>query len=273
MPGLEETDRAGIEGDIQLTEIEQAIRKVKTGNSPGPDGFLIEFYRSFSIKLLPYLCKVYTEAFKVKALPPTMTQATISVLLKKDKDPPKCEFYRSVSLLCCDYKILTRILADRLERVLDKIIHQDQTGFMRGRQLYSNLRRAFNIMYLPNGDIVPEVIISLDAHKAFDRIEHSYLMKALEYFEFGPSFCAWIEILYGSPQAAVRTNNIVSEYFRLFRGTRQGCPLSQLLFNVAIEPLASALRNDPGVMGINRAGQMHTVTLYADYLLLFLFDP
>ena len=119
---------------------------MKTGNSPGLDGFPSEFYRSFSTKLLSHLCKVYTEAVKVKALPPTMTQATISVLLKKDKDLPKCESYRPVSLLCCDYKILTRILADRLKRVLDKIIHQDQTGFMRGRQLYSNLRRVFNII-------------------------------------------------------------------------------------------------------------------------------
>ena len=75
-----------------------------------------------------------------------------------------------------------------------------------------------------------------------------------------------------SPQAAVRTNNIVSEYFPLFCGTRKGCPLSPLLFIIAIEPLAAARRSDPGVMEINRAGQMHTVSLYADDLLLFLSD-
>lgn len=96
---------------------------MKSGKSPGPDGFPIKFYRTFSTKLLQYLCEVYKEAFRAKALPLTMTQATISVLLKKGKDPLRCESYRPVSLLCCDYKILAKLLADRLERVLDKIIH------------------------------------------------------------------------------------------------------------------------------------------------------
>lgn len=130
---IEDADRDSIEGGVQLKEIEQAVRKMKPGKSPGPDGFPIEFYRTN-----PFLCKVYDKAFRVQFLPPTMTQATISVLLKRDKDPLQCESYRPVSLLCCDY-ILTRVLAGRSERVLDKIIHCDQTGFIRG-QLYSNLR-------------------------------------------------------------------------------------------------------------------------------------
>lgn len=102
VPRLEDADRDSIEGGVQLVEIEQ-----------GPDGFPIEFYRTFTLKLLPFLCKVYDEAFRVKSLPPMMTQATISVLLKSDKDPLQCESYCPVSLLCCDYKILSRVLADR----------------------------------------------------------------------------------------------------------------------------------------------------------------
>lgn len=83
-----------------------------------------------------------------------MTQATISILLKKEKDPLKCESYRPKILLCCDYKILTRIQADRLEKILDKTIHQDQTRFLRGRKLYSNFRGLFNKMYFLSGDTV-----------------------------------------------------------------------------------------------------------------------
>ncbi len=220
---------------------------MKSGKTLGPDGFPIEFYRTFSPKLLLFQCKVYAEPFKVKSLSPTMTQATISVLLTKDKDPLQCESYRPVSLLCCDYKILSIVLADRLEWVLNRIIHQDQIQFIRGRQLFSNLRRVYNVVYLRGSSVGPEVIISLDTHKAFDRVQHNYLLSSLKSFGFGPSFCSWVNILYSRPQASIQTNNNMSEPFPLFRRTRQGCPLSPLLFNISIELLAAALRKDADI--------------------------
>lgn len=76
-----------------------------------------------------------------------MTQASISVLLKKNKDPLLCESYRLVSLLCSDYIILTKVLANRLEKIMPKLIHSDQTGIIVGRHLSSNLRRVFITLY------------------------------------------------------------------------------------------------------------------------------
>ena len=87
----------------------------------------------------------------------------ISVLLKKNKDPLKCGSYRPVSLLGCDYKILTKVLAARIGPVISKIIHPDQTGFVAGRQLSSNLRRLLNVIYTAEDNIEPEIVISLDA--------------------------------------------------------------------------------------------------------------
>ena len=121
-------------------------------------------------------------------------------------------------------------------------MHPDQTGFIKGRQLCHNLCRLFNIVYSEHSTQLPEIVISLDAHKAFDQIEYGQLFKSLSKFGLGPTFTSWIQTLYSMPQASVRTNNINSEYFILHRGTRQGCPLSPLLFNLAIEPLAIALR-------------------------------
>ncbi len=128
-------------------------------------------------------------------------------------------------------------------------------------------------MYTAEDNIDPEIVISLDAHKAFDRIEYFYLFTVLEKFGFGPKFRLWIEIIYANPQAMVRTNNIISEPFPLFRGTRQGCPLSPLLFDMAIEPLAIMLRNAARLGGIHRGMQNHKLSLYADDLLLFLSNP
>lgn len=148
-------------------------------------------------------------------------------------------------------------------------MHPDQIGFIKGRQLYHNLHCLFNIVYSEHSTQLPEIVISLDAHKAFDRIEYGHLFKSSSKFGFGPPFTSWIQT-----QASVRTNNIDSEYFILHRGTRQGSPLSPLLFNLAIEPLAIALRQNNEILGNNGGGgQVHKISLYADDLLLFISDP
>lgn len=86
---------------------------------------------------------------------------------------------------------------------------------------------------------------------------------------FGERYISWIKLLYSSLQASVRTNNIQSEYFHLYRSTRQGCPLSPLLFAIAIEPLSVALRPNTRITGILRSGAELKVSLYADDLLLY----
>lgn len=202
-----------------------------------------------------------------------MTQAIISVLLKKDKDPLLCGSYHPVSLLNCDYKILTKVLATRIETVVPTVVDADQTGFIPGRQSFDNMRCLPNVLYTPQSTEQSEVVISLDAEKAFDHVEWQYLFAVLERFGFGSSFLSWIKILYHSPTAAVRTNNIISEFFQLHRGCRQGCSLSLHLFDLAIEPLTIALRAEDGIRGITRGGKSHKVSLYADDLLLYISSP
>ena len=86
-------------------------------------------------------------------------------------------------------------------------------------------------------------------------------------------FVSWVKLLYSSPKASVITNRLNSEYFNLHRGTHQGCPLSQLLFALAIEPLSIALKTSPNISGILRWGTEHKVSLYADDLLVYISDP
>lgn len=80
LPSIDETDKSALEGNITILEIDSAIKKLKTGKAPGPDGYPAEFYKKFSAKLTPLLSKVFEEVLDSKFLPPTMTQATISVL-------------------------------------------------------------------------------------------------------------------------------------------------------------------------------------------------
>lgn len=261
-----------LEKPVTAIELVSAIKSMQAGKCPGPDGFPLEFYRCFQHKLAPVLIEMFNESFAISKLPPTLTQASISLILKKDKDPLSCSSYRPISLLNVDFKLLSKMLALRLETVLPSIISPDQTGFIKNRHSFFNLRRLFNTIYNLPPTTLPQAIISLDAEKAFDRVEWEYLFYTLDKFGFRKNFISWVKLLYSSPLASVRTNNNQSSYFPLYRSTRQGCPLSPLLFALAIEPLSIALRTDSRIKGIVSCGQEQKVSLYADDLLLFITD-
>lgn len=272
VPSLSPDLRQSLEGPITQEEIKAAISSMQSGKSPGPDGFPADFFKTFSNDLSSFLHIVFTDSLESDALPPTCYQACISLPLKKDKDPLDCASYRPISLLNTDVKILAKLLACRLENVLSSIISPDQTGFIKNRHSFYNIRRLFDIIYTSNNHTA-ECLISVDAEKAFDRVNWDYLFYTLEKFGFGPVFCSWIKLLYKCPLASVLTNNQYSEYFRLYRGTRQGCPLSPLLFALAIEPLAVMIRGSREIQGIQRGKLDHKVSLYADDLLLYVSDP
>lgn len=159
-----------------------------------------------------------------------------------------------------------------MERILPQIISPDQTGFIRRRSSAANVRKLLNMIHTLPG-LSPEIVLSLDAEKAFDRVEWEFLFVTLKKFGFGDGFISWIKLIYSTPVATVITNGQQSEYFSLSRGTRQGCPLSPLLFAIAVEPLAIALRQADGFHGIERGGSQHKLSLYGDDLLLYVSDP
>lgn len=119
---------------------------------------------------------------------------------------------------------------------MERLVQQDQTGFVPNRDSTFNLRGLFNIMYTkrePHSDLV---ILVLDAKKAFDQIEWRYLFEVLSRFNLGDGFLSLIRLIYKNPTAQILTNRTLSSPFKLCRGTRQGCPLSPLIFALAIEP-------------------------------------
>jgi len=272
-PTIDLEDAKTMDQPLEIEELIQSIKLMQNNKTPGPDGFPVEFYKAFIAKLTPLLINMYNESLTDGSLPPTLTQATISLILKKDKDPTDCGSYRPISLLNVDSKLLAKILATRLEHFLPKIISEEQTGFIRNRHSFSNVRKLLNIIHSPSPSNTPEAVIALDAEKAFDRVEWTYLFAVLKKFGFGDTFISWIQLLYTSPKASVCTNNFRSAYFPLTRGTRQGCPLSPLLFAVAMEPLSIHLRTSHLFSGVMRGESEYRVSLYADDLLLYLSDP
>lgn len=172
---------------------------------------------------------MYLESFKTGSLPASLRNALITLILKPGKEAPEQGSYRPISLLNSDAKIIANVLAMRLERILPAITHTDQNGFVQSRQGFHNVRRVLNIIHACE-EFPDNAILSLDAEKAFDRVEWPYMLEVLKQFGFGEHFCGWVKIILVDTTAMISTNNFISHPFELFRGTRQGSPISPFRF-------------------------------------------
>ena len=194
MTTLSEEMSSSCEGKIASDECLLALKEFENGKSPGSDGFTAEFYKFFWKELSENLTSSLNHAFEKGELSICQRRGIISLLPKKSKPTNNLNNLRPISLLNTDYKIATRVLARRLERVLPFIINPDQTGYIKGRYIGENIRLISDLIDYTKQKNIPGIAIFLDFRKAFDSVEWDYIAKVLDVFKFGEDFKRWVKV-------------------------------------------------------------------------------
>ena len=171
-----------------------------------------------------------------------------------------------------DYKIATKVIANRIKHVITKIINNSQTWFIKERYIGENIRLLFEIIDNVEEENKPGLEFFSNFKKAFESIDHTYIIYCLKHFNFGEDFMKWVKLFYNDSKSCVTNNGYLSGFFLVLWGVRrQGCPLSPYLFIICIEFFSNKITINEEIKGITYANFEFKKSLFA-YDASFILD-
>ena len=238
-----------------------------TDSTPGPDGIPYSVIKEIWHLFGPILCEAWNYSISTKSLPPSHKLSYLKLIPKADKDSKLLKNWRPITLSNCDHKIVTKTYSRRMCEAVEAAIKGRQTAYLKGRLINDNLRGIIaSIKTANNEDNIDGLIISLDAKKAFDSVEHKYIEECLTKFGLS-AFVPIFKLLYTDLKSDIIINGRIVDGFLIKRGVKQGDALSCVLFILCMEPLLRNIEANDEIRPIRSANlnaDLPKVYAYAD---------
>jgi hypothetical protein len=242
---LTEQERAGLEGEVTLQELSDALENSNFNSASGWDGLSFKVIRKFWGIVGPLMLKMTRETFLTGELTETFKMGLVKLIPKKG-NAHKISDWRPITLLCCGYKLISGVVAKRLEKYLMKIIGRAQKGFLKEKNINTCTLNIMNCISQSWKHFEPMGVLCVDFSKALDSVEHEAVRKILQFFNFGPVMVGMVMTLLNGRKARVIMEGGYSENIYINRGTPQGDKASPYIFIIVIEVLLIKVRSMEG---------------------------
>jgi len=257
---------------VTLSEIEIILKSCAKDKSPGPDGWNVEFFLQFWDLIGAEVLELVEESRLAGHVSGGLNSTFIALIPKISKATSYNDF-RPISLCNFLYKIISKVIAERLKPWLSRVISPEQFGFLKDRQIFDAVGAAQEGIHSIKDRKIKASLMKVDLNKAYDRVDWGYLRLLLLHIGLSGNVVRWIMACVTSVNFAVLVNGSPSGFFKSSRGLRQGCPLSPLLFLLIIEGLSRSisLAKERGfIKGVVISGNLSlTHLLFVDDVLIF----
>ena len=251
-------------------ELTRAVKQLKPNKTPGNDGITADFYKIFWDKLGPCLTDAIQESFQQGQLFDSALQGILNVIPKPGKDSRIIANLRPITLLNKDYKLMEKVMANRILPHLETLINRDQKGFMANRRISANIRKMLDIMHIMDQEEDEQAfILNLDFRKAFNEVSHTAVIGSLKFLNFPDYIIRWAEILYTGFKLRIQNNGKFSDWIIPQRGLHQGECCSTTYFILCAETMAICLRGNEEIQGIPIGSILALLDQFADNMDVF----
>ena len=243
---VEQNEADEMVAPLTLEEL-TATLKTCSDSAPGPDGIPYSYLKHFWDELGPVLLSSWQYSLANKELPNSHQVSYLRLIPKAGKDPRIISNLRPITLSNTDHKLITKTYARKLTGIIGNVVGGEQTAYIPGRLINDNIRAMLTTVDLANLDeTVDGVLVSLDAKKAFDSVDHRYIKDCLRAFGLArlvPIF----EVLYKNLKSQIIINGKTVDGYKILKGVKQGDALSCVLFILCVEPLIRNLKSNENI--------------------------